>query len=108
LSNRSDTYVAEMQLIVGPVGPRGQNFRGSGKCNVIVTTYVSDLLDNHFSMIIMMTTMSLLQRTYQTLKVVCFYCLFLADLFLSVYAKFREPVPIPDFILYPIGNRCKL
>jgi hypothetical protein len=28
--------------------------------NVIVTTYVSDLLDNHFSMIIMMTTMSLL------------------------------------------------
>jgi hypothetical protein len=25
-----------------------------------------------------------------------------------VYAKFREPVPIPDFITYPIGNRCKL
>ena len=22
---------AEMQLTVGPVGPRGQNFRGSGK-----------------------------------------------------------------------------
>ena len=29
-------------------------------------------------------------------------------LFLSVYAKFREPVPIPDFISYPIGNRFKL
>ena len=29
-------------------------------------------------------------------------------LLLSVYAKFREPVPIPDFISYPIGNRCKL
>ena len=25
------TYYAEMQLTVGPVGPRGQNFRGSGK-----------------------------------------------------------------------------
>jgi hypothetical protein len=23
-------------------------------------------------------------------------------------AKFREPVPIPDFISYPIGNRCNL
>ena len=28
--------IAEMQLIVGPVGPRGQNFRGSGKWRLCV------------------------------------------------------------------------
>ena len=27
---------AEMQLTVGPVGPRGQNFRGSGKWRLCV------------------------------------------------------------------------
>jgi hypothetical protein len=27
----ASTIYTEMQLTVGPVGPRGQNFRGSGK-----------------------------------------------------------------------------
>jgi hypothetical protein len=27
---------------------------------------------------------------------------------ISVYAKFQEPVPMPDFISYPIGNSCNL
>ena len=31
------THNSEMQLTVGPVGPRGQNFRGSGKL-VLVTS----------------------------------------------------------------------
>ena len=28
--------ISEMQLTVGPVGPRGQNFRGSGKWRLCV------------------------------------------------------------------------
>ena len=30
------SYITEMQLTVGPVGPRGQNFRGSGKWRLCV------------------------------------------------------------------------
>jgi hypothetical protein len=34
---KSNYHDPEMQLIVGPIGPRGQNFRGSGKWRLCVT-----------------------------------------------------------------------
>ena len=36
VSRKKATTDAEMQLTVGPVGPRGQNFRGSGKWRLCV------------------------------------------------------------------------
>jgi hypothetical protein len=78
-----------MQLIVGPVGPRGQNFRGSGKCRLCVRPNDRQ-------------TFLLLWAVKNQISVGPGY------LPISVYAKFRETVPIPDFISYPIGNHCKL
>ena len=103
--------IAVMQLTVGPVGPRGQNFRGSGKWRLCVRRYDRQ-------------TFLLLGAVKNQISVGPGYLLdpLAKDLWLSlikskvvnksvqisVYAKFREPVPIPDFISYPIGNRCKL
>jgi hypothetical protein len=35
-ASSSSIYITEMQLTVGPVGPTGQNFRGSGKWRLCV------------------------------------------------------------------------